>query len=395
MHNFDVDRWFKEVLENPHFYEHRDEYYKELSACCPIAWSNAMESWIVSERNLIKASLSGNSVSVVRTRTVERLPSELRELYRDLDNFYSRWLLLLDEPAHMQLKRPVQSQFTAAKVEFLEKNVSRVIKSTGEKLKSLDSFDLINDFSNPVAARILLDFIGLNHIKSETGHRWAKTFFNFLINRTPTSVDAFIADSARLEVMLELDRAATYGDKNSLLKRCKERLGHEEALILCASVLVDGIEPLANLIGTSLIYWMESANTQDLVVRTPLIVEISELIAKNSPFQYIARRAANDHLLGGKSIRENERLMFLIGAANADDYTDRRFPPQCPAREHLAFGYGKHFCLGSSIAKVVLKKVMEIAPSLFSNFYPMPNGYSVAPVFAAKYYKSYLVRART
>jgi cytochrome P450 len=62
------------------------------------------------------------------------------------------------------------------------------------------------------------------------------------------------------------------------------------------------------------------------------------------------------------TIPEGERVLLLLGSANRDPARFRdpdRFDPSRTGRRHLAFGYGIHHCVGSILARLTARAVLE------------------------------------
>jgi cytochrome P450 family 142 subfamily A polypeptide 1 len=82
-----------------------------------------------------------------------------------------------------------------------------------------------------------------------------------------------------------------------------------------------------------------------------------------TPIQNMARTLTRDVELGGQSLREGEKLLLLYPSGNRDaEVFDEpfRFDVSRSPNDHLAFGgYGAHFCLGSSLARLELRVMFE------------------------------------
>lgn len=81
-----------------------------------------------------------------------------------------------------------------------------------------------------------------------------------------------------------------------------------------------------------------------------------------SPVKHFMRQAARDTTVGGRTVRQGERLMLLYQSANRDagvfDDPDTFRIDRRPNR-HIAFGYGPHMCLGMHLAKQELRIMLE------------------------------------
>ena len=95
---------------------------------------------------------------------------------------------------------------------------------------------------------------------------------------------------------------------------------------------------------------------------------IEEMVRFTTPVHYFRRTATRDVEFGGKSIRENDRVVLHYTAANfdptvfADPY---RFDPWRDPNPHVAFGWGEHFCLGARLARMEARVFFE---ELFGRF---------------------------
>ncbi|GAA0333583.1 cytochrome P450 [Sphingomonas oligophenolica] len=90
---------------------------------------------------------------------------------------------------------------------------------------------------------------------------------------------------------------------------------------------------------------------------------VSETLRWHTPISYMSRVTTRDIELGGKTIRQGERVVMWYISANRDDAVienpndfiiDRK-----RARNHLAFGTGVHHCVGNRVAEMQLTIIWE------------------------------------
>ena len=92
----------------------------------------------------------------------------------------------------------------------------------------------------------------------------------------------------------------------------------------------------------------------------PLAVE--EMLRWVSPIKNMARTATQDVDLRGETIHEGQKVLLLYPSANRDEehFADPfRFDITRAPNEHVAFGFGAHFCLGNSLARLELQVMFE------------------------------------
>jgi cytochrome P450 family 142 subfamily A polypeptide 1 len=104
---------------------------------------------------------------------------------------------------------------------------------------------------------------------------------------------------------------------------------------------------------------------RDALVRDPsgIPAAVEEMLRWVSPIQNMCRTATGDVDFHGAKIRRGDKLLLLYPSANRDEDVfaePDRFDPTRDPNEHLAFGgYGPHFCLGASLARLELRVMFE------------------------------------
>ncbi|MEO8548617.1 MAG: cytochrome P450, partial [Kofleriaceae bacterium] len=89
---------------------------------------------------------------------------------------------------------------------------------------------------------------------------------------------------------------------------------------------------------------------------------IEEILRFESPVIQFRRTAVHDVELGGASIKEGDKVVVYFPSANRDEavFADPdRFDIRRSPNDHLAFGYGTHFCLGAPLARLETKHVLR------------------------------------
>jgi cytochrome P450 len=92
--------------------------------------------------------------------------------------------------------------------------------------------------------------------------------------------------------------------------------------------------------------------------RSLLSSAVEEMLRWSSPTRHFMRTASRDYTLRAKQIREGEDLLLSFPSANRDEEVFEepfRFKIDRDPNPHVAFGYGKHFCLGAGLARLELR----------------------------------------
>ncbi len=129
-------------------------------------------------------------------------------------------------------------------------------------------------------------------------------------------------------------------------------------------LLIAGNETTTNLISNGLVLLHDHPDQRALLQRDPsrIPTAIEEFLRFESPVPGIGRALTDDVRLHGQDLRKGQRVMLLFGAANRDErqFEDPdRLDVTRQTAQHLAFGFGTHFCLGASLARLEARVAFE------------------------------------
>jgi cytochrome P450 len=131
------------------------------------------------------------------------------------------------------------------------------------------------------------------------------------------------------------------------------------------AVLAGGVLTTAHSIGSTMLLILSHPEELARVKADfdRLETTINEAIRVESPIQWVPRVAAEDHEVGGTAIPKGSYVLVMWGSANRDPafWKDAEtFDPDRPKlKNHVAFGYGIHFCLGAPLARLESRLAIE------------------------------------
>jgi cytochrome P450 len=130
-------------------------------------------------------------------------------------------------------------------------------------------------------------------------------------------------------------------------------------------LIVGGNDTTRNSISGGVLALNESPGEYEKLRSNPALVPnmVSEIIRWQTPLAHMRRTATRDAELAGERIRAGDKVVMWYVSANRDDAVFERpdeFWIERPnARQHLAFGLGVHFCMGSRLAEMQLRVLWE------------------------------------
>jgi cytochrome P450 len=226
--------------------------------------------------------------------------------------------------------------------------------------------DLLADFAEPLPAIVTAEMLGVpaeDHVKLKN---WSVTFAEMLGN--------FQHNPDRLGGVLSAVESLTDYFANALQQERRspgkglihtfataevegDRLSDEEIVANCIVTMVGGLETTTNLIANGILSLLRNpARMEELRHNLQLMPEaVEELLRYESPSQQTARLAPDDVTLGGRKIRKRQAVIAVMAAGNRDPerFADPdRLDFRRPDNRHLAFGWGAHFCVGASLARL-------------------------------------------
>lgn len=143
-----------------------------------------------------------------------------------------------------------------------------------------------------------------------------------------------------------------------------ERLDDEELLQESLLILIGGDETTRHVISGGGWQVLNDRDQWNRLVADPslLTTGIEEMLRWVTPIKNMARVATRDVEIGGQVVEEGQKVLLLYPSANRDETVFEepfRFDIGRTPNEHVAFGFGTHFCLGNSLARLELRVMFE------------------------------------
>ena len=350
------------------FYANGPEpHYAWMRANAPVYWDETGNVWGVSTYDDVRA-VSKDSATFSNAGGIRpNVPA-------------TPMLIDLDDPAHWGRRKLINRGFTPRRVREQEPVIRDVCNGIIDAVVERGSCDFVGDVAAPLPLIMIGDALGVEPSDRSTLLKWSDDLVkgqdaDATEEQTTTMLEAF-AGYAEYAVRVIGDRRANpRDDLMSVLVHAEvdgERLTDDDLIYDSLLILVGGDETTRHVLSEGVYQllltgaWGQLRDDRSLL---PSAVE--EMLRWVSPIKNMCRTATRDTELHGRRIAEGDELLLLYASANRDEavFTDpETFDIRRSPNDHVAFGFGAHFCLGNSLArleiKVMLEQLLERLPGL-------------------------------
>ncbi len=293
----------------------------------------------------------------------------------------STFLLHLDAPDHTRIRRLMSYAFTPRAVEQMQASVERVARELVDKLAGRGEFDLITDFAAPLPVTVICDLMQVPREDLPRIVKWSDALAE-QVEVTATEEQLAQLDVAYFEFKAYLARfieARRRDPGTGLVDRLIQAEGETDAITMdellanLILLLVAGHETTSNLIGNGVLALLEHPDQLQRLRAQPALAAsaVEECLRYESPVNTNGRCPHEDIEVGGKTIKQGQLIICMLGAANRDPavFEDPdRFDITRSPNPHQSFGGGAHHCLGAPLARLegatALRVLLERYPTL-------------------------------
>ena len=290
-------------------------------------------------------------------------------------------MISMDDPEHRQRRGLVNRGFTPRRIAEMEPAVAALCARIVDRVCERGSCDFVWDVAAPLPLMVIAELLGFDVEAHEDLLRWSDDLMRATtLDPTPEQARAgFDAMLGFREFQLGVIADRRRAPRDDLVsKLCQAeveggRLDDESIVNEALLILIGGDETTRHVISGGMLALLERPEQLDALRADPglLPVAVEELLRWVSPVKNMARTATRDVEVHGRQLHEGDQLMLFYPSANRDEDVfplaqtlDIRRQPN----PHLAFGFGTHFCLGASLARlelrVMLAEVLARLPDL-------------------------------
>ena len=308
--------------------------------------------------------------------------------YDDVKNVFANWQLFsskvphppeqtdftqslnfTDPPKHRSLRSLVAKVFTARRVEELAPRMIEITNELIDRVQSQGQMDFIHDFAIPLPVIVIAEILGVPVERRADFKHWSDG-----IVENDMSAFRDMGDYFRELIQQRVGKPGHDLVSDLIaVHEGGEMLSAQELVDFCMVLLVAGNETTTNLIANTIVCLHEFPEAYDRLRNEPALLNlaIEETLRYRSPVQILPRFTKVETQIGNQTIPVGQLVNVNVGSANRDeakfDRANQYVIDRAP-NEHLAFGNGIHFCLGTPLARleaeIGLRAVLERLPNL-------------------------------
>ena len=345
--------------------------YRQLRDEAPVYRNEQFGFWALSRyADVVAAHLNSDDFSSAHGVTIEGAEKD------------APFLIVKDAPEHTAHRRIVGRLFTPRRIALLEPFVRRTAAGLLDKLRDADRFDVVEDFSFRLPLDVISELIGIpESYRLQIHHLSDRIAVRESAEMTEDGILATLELAGLLTDLVRERRASPGDDVITMLMNTPveeedgrmRMLTDDELAGRFLELSFAGHETVAKLIpnGVVALAWCPDAR-RELAANPALMANaVEEMLRWDPPSHYQGRWTTRDVEVRGTVIPAEQRVILVTGSAVHDErkYPDPdTFDIHRDIDRHVSFGFGRHLCLGASLARLETRVAFEELLKRFPDF---------------------------
>jgi cholest-4-en-3-one 26-monooxygenase len=288
----------------------------------------------------------------------------------------------LDDPVHLRRRKLVNSGFTRKRVLNLGQSIGELCDALIDAICSRGECDFVWDLAAPLPMAVIGDMLGVRPDDRALLLKWSDDLVTNLSSHLSKEhqkivIDAFMAYRGYTMELIEQRRSAPADDLVSALVHAEidgDRLSDDDIIMDVLLILVGGDETTRHTLSGGIEQLLRHPDQWNDLGAAPhklLPGAVEEMLRWTSPVKNMCRTVTADTEFHGTKLVRGEKIMLMFESANFDEQQfsqPEKFDITRHPNNHVAFGFGSHFCLGNQLARLELsamtRRLLERLPDL-------------------------------
>jgi cytochrome P450 len=269
---------------------------------------------------------------------------------------------LTDPPDHTRLRDVLTPEFTKRRLARLQPRIEQIVaQQLDEVAASGPTPDLVSTFAFPVPFLVICELLGLSPEDRDAFRPLGTARFDL----REGGVGLFGAASRSREFLFEAVRQQRHDPGEGLIGQIILERGDDisdsDLAGLADGVFLGGYETSASMLALGTLVLLQHPEAREMLRQDPASVDriVEELLRYLTVVQTsFPRFARHDMELFGQRVDAGDVVLVSLVRADRDHALAQdadTFDPTRPSCPHLAFGHGRHRCVGSELARMELR----------------------------------------
>ena len=353
MTEFAFDPYSREVDIDPY------PLYKTLRDDHPCYWSELGNCWVLSRyQDLFDSTRNWEVFSSAQGNMLDEIPERAGST-----------LGTTDPPRHDRLRFLVQYAFNKRGLDYMVEPVKEIANAAIDRFADKGEFEFIDGFSSPVTVGVLSKLLGMPPEDQQVLRKHIVS----ILSTDPETRQKSAESMASFEWMKDytlalLERHKTEGQDDLLTRLIEaeidgDKLLDREIQMTSLTLIMAGVESASSFMTMLALNLADHPEQRaEVMADTSLIPDaIEESLRYNTTAQRFRRTLACDFEMHGQQMKAGDKMLFCYGAAGRDERkydNPDAYDIHREGKEHMGMGGGKHFCLGSPLAKLMVEHAM-------------------------------------
>ncbi len=358
------------------------ELFKRMRSECPVHWSSGVPEF--PESAGFWSITTADDVHTV-SRDWQTYSSEKGGIVAVTANFplelMRAMFIGMDPPKHDRIKALFQAGFTPKRIAAHEEEIRRIVIDVLDRLEGRETCDLVVDVGQAAVSRVIGSFMG---IPPEDDAKWAD-LMNAMLGASDPDLNPEGVEGAVEKTLPEIfehcnrliaeRRENPTDDLTSVLVHAEvegQKLEDHEIVMGFFLLMAAGNDSTKATYSSAMRALIEHPDQRQLLLDDPSLIPsaVEESLRMFPAFAHFRRTATCDAELNGKEIKEGDKVVMWYVSSNRDEtrYEDPDRFDVTRNPEHQAFGAGgRHFCLGTALARLELNILLEETLARYPN----------------------------
>jgi cytochrome P450/nitrite reductase/ring-hydroxylating ferredoxin subunit len=364
------------------------DLYRRARDEMPVFYNERFNLWVVTRyADIARILKDPTTFSSAQSLAVDTVVAP--EVQAVLDTGYpaTPTMVTADPPVHTRFRELVGKAFTSRRVALMEPRMREIAHQLIDGFQRDGHADLVRQFAYPLPMEVIAEILGVPSADMSDFKRWSD---DMSARFGPLPLDRQI-ECAKSEVDFQhyfatkLEERRRHPQTDLLTDLLDARIKREaplnmpELLSILKQLLIGGNETSTNLIGSMMLLLLNNPDQLEAVIadRSLEANTVEEALRLDSPVQGLFRSATREVEIGGVRIPEGAHLELLYASGNRDDarfHDPDHFDLKRPdSSNHMAFGFGIHFCIGAPLARYEGRVALDVLLDRLTNLRLAPG----------------------